>query len=117
MRHGGDVYVLANPVLGSEPIYGESGRVVDHVPIHNLTLIWQEDWLKSRVGRASERFLFEIICPRLRVLRPELCIKLGATGEVVGELQRVIEEEEVYWQTEGVERQWRRLRDHGVDSR
>ena len=102
LRHGDDVYVLANPVLGSEPIYDESGRVVDHVPMRNLTLVWQEDWL--RVDRASDCLLFEVICPRLRVLRPELCIKLGAAGEVVGELQQVIEEEEVGWQTEGLER-------------
>ena len=112
LRHGDAVYVLANPILGSEPIYDEFDRVVDHVLLRNLTLIWQEDWLKSRVG--SDCLLFEVMCPRLRVLRPELCIKLGAVGGVVGELQQVIEEEEMCRQIEGMERVVQGLGDRGT---
>ena len=76
LRMDDDVYILANPVLGSEPVYDEFDRAVDHIPLHNITLLWQEDWLKSRVD--SDCLLFEVICPRLRVLRLELCIRLGA---------------------------------------
>lgn len=104
--HGDNVYILANPILGSEPIYDEFGRVVDHVPLHNITLLWQEDWLKSHVNYDSDCVIFEIVCPRLRVLRPEFCVRLGSTGEVVGELQCVIEEEEVRWQTEYFNREY-----------
>lgn len=100
--HGDDTHILANPILGNESIYDEFGRVVDHIPLHNITLIWQEDWLRSRVD--SDCLLLEAICPRLRVLRPELCIRLRSTGKVVGELPRIIEEEEVVGQTENIAR-------------
>lgn len=92
LAYGDDVYILANPVLGSEPIYDEFGRVIDRVPMRNITLIWQEDWLK---GDAST---LTVTLPRLRILRPDLCTRLNSGKTTVGpvaEMQSIIEEEEV----------------------
>jgi hypothetical protein len=96
LKYEGTIYVLANPVLGTEPIYNELGRVVDHVPLHNITLIYTEDWIKGD-GKS-----LAVTIPRLRILKPELCLRISESGAVSDQneaLQAIIDEEEkTKWQ-------------------
>lgn len=96
LKHKGTIYVLANPVLGTKPIYNELEHVVDHLPLHNITLIYTEDWIKSD-GKS-----LTITTPRLRILRPELCFRISESGEISDQdedLQAIIDEEQkIKWQ-------------------
>lgn len=91
LKHEETIYVLANPVLGTEPIYNELECIVDHVPLHNITLVYTEDWIKGD-GKS-----LTITSPRLRILRPELCLRISESGEISDQdedLQAIIDEEE-----------------------
>lgn len=72
---GDEVYVLANPVLGEEPVYDEFGQVKELVPMRNLTLIYPQDRLSLEGG------MLKVKLGRVRILRPELCMKIVG-GEI-----------------------------------
>ena len=70
-EHGDMYYILANPVLGEEPIYDNVGNFQEMTPMHNLTLIYDDDWLSTRMD--GNKLVFTSKIPRLRILRPDLC--------------------------------------------
>ena len=78
-RDGDTVYVLANPVLGKEPIYDDFGQVIEYLSMHNITLIYYDG--PPEVGSPEHDFKLSIRLPRLRILRPDLCLRIE-NGEV-----------------------------------
>lgn len=70
------VYILANPILGEEPIFDNMGNFQEMIPMYNLTIIQDEDWLKTETDTDRHRLKFIIKIPRLRILRPDLCDRI-----------------------------------------
>lgn len=68
------IFVLANPVLGKEAIYDDFGKVVEYIPMRNITLVYYDHHCETEVH--GHNFLLPISLPRLRVLRPDLCLKI-----------------------------------------
>jgi hypothetical protein len=69
-QYGNIVYILANPQLGTEPVFDEVGRIKEMVPLRNITLIYPEDWLSFEGNKIKYKM------PRLRIMRPELCARI-----------------------------------------
>lgn len=70
----GMVYILANPIVGQEPLYDEMGNFLEMIPAYNLTVIYDKDWLKTE--RKDNQLIFTTKVPRLRILRPDLCDRI-----------------------------------------
>lgn len=67
------IYILANPVLGEETIIDENENPV-RVPMRNITVIYDKDWVQSTVE--GDKLVFRTKIPRLRILRPDLCERI-----------------------------------------
>lgn len=74
IRDGDVVFVLANPVLGEEPIYDDFGQVTELVPMRNFTLLYYDG--PPETGPPQQDFILKVRLPRLRVLRSDLCLKI-----------------------------------------
>jgi hypothetical protein len=74
-EHKDEIYILANPVLGEEPIYSELGNISEMTPMRNLTIIYDRDWLA--LNNTDMKLTVSIKNPRLRILRPDLCVKIA----------------------------------------
>lgn len=72
-----DLYVLANPVLGMEPIFDELGRLRECVSLRNLTLICAHDFIQFGPLTEDGQIEVKIKMPALRVMRPDLCVRLS----------------------------------------
>lgn len=70
---GDTIYILANPILGEETIIDENDNPI-RVPMRNLTVIYDKDWIQSSVE--GDKLVFRTKIPRLRVLRPDLCERI-----------------------------------------
>lgn len=73
-RHSNFIYILANPILGEEPIFDDMGRLIEMIPLYNLTIKLDKDWLKTERVESALKFTAKI--PRLRVMRPDLCDRI-----------------------------------------
>lgn len=73
-RHNDSVYILGNPLLGEEPIFDSLGNFEKMVPMWNLTIIFDEDFVETK--RTENGLQITVKIPRLRVLRPELCERI-----------------------------------------
>lgn len=71
----GMAYILANPVLGQEPLYDEMGNFQEMIPMYNLTVIYDRDWIQTEVK--DNQLIFTAKVPRLRILRPDLCDRIN----------------------------------------
>ena len=66
----GVFYILANPPLGEEPIFDRFGNFVKMVPMYNITIMNDKDWISfNQEGMSVKQ-------PRLRILRPDLCARI-----------------------------------------
>lgn len=74
VENDGTIYVLANPVVGREPLYDEFGRIQEWIPLRNITLVWMNDRLSFERNRLSR--------PELRIIRPDLCTMILPDGIV-----------------------------------
>lgn len=79
IQDGNITYVLANPVLGREPLYNEFGKFEKWIPTRNITAIWSDDWKMHTPDQEK----FTIRQPRTRVIRPDLCMKILPDGTVI----------------------------------
>lgn len=70
----GMAYILANPILGEEPLYDDMGNFQEMIPMYNLTVIYDKDWIQTE--RKDSQLIFTAKVPRLRVLRPDLCDRI-----------------------------------------
>lgn len=73
IENGGVIFVLCNPVLSEEAIYDEFGEVRDYVSLRNITVVYLNGW-KHNMPR--DDFVLEIPMPTVRILRPDLCMKI-----------------------------------------
>ena len=69
----GIIYILANPILGEEPIFDDFGQFEKMIPMHNITIIYK-DWIQSEI--VDDKLVFKGYRPRLRILRPDLCDRI-----------------------------------------
>ena len=72
-EHKDEIYILANPILGEEPIYSELGNISEMTPMHNLTIIHDRDWLA--LNNMDGKLTVSIKSPRLRILRRTCVLK------------------------------------------
>jgi len=76
IKDGDTIHILANPVVGEEPLYDELGDVKEWIPKRNITALWTDTWSSFEQNRSSQ--------PRLRILRPDLCMRILPDGTVDG---------------------------------
>lgn len=69
-ENDGIIYVLGNPILGSQRIVDDEGNV-EVVPLYNLTVMYDSDWITYHQHK------IKIKPPRLRIFRPDLCERIN----------------------------------------
>lgn len=80
-EYNGETYILSNPRLGCEPIYDDLGRIIRIVPLHNITMMQDRDWIKT--SWIEDKWIVDVKIPKLRIMRPELCVKITKDGEII----------------------------------
>lgn len=77
----GILYILANPRLGEEPVFDKQENFLTMVPMYNLTIVHDGDWIRTELTDEGKHTV-KIKQPRLRILRPDLCFRIKS-GEIV----------------------------------
>lgn len=80
IENEGIIYILANPILGEEPILDECGQFEKMAPLYNLTLRFEDNWLTTEV--VADHLKFMTKASRLRILRPELCMRINQDNSI-----------------------------------
>jgi len=78
----GILYILANPLLGEEPIFDRGGNFLRMEPMYNITLMKDKNWVGTKWN--DGKFVATVKLPELRVLRPDLCFRIKPEGIVEG---------------------------------
>lgn len=74
-RYADQVCILANPILGEEPIFDIYDNFQKMIPTRNITIIQDENWLNTETLDNELKFTIKM---RLRILRPDLCERVLA---------------------------------------